>query len=170
MAAIQQQRSVKPATPARRIVSAARPALPPRGNWLQRAGCHGLRLSLAIIFIWFGLLKVFEYCPLGDFVCRTLPFLPPTLCLRALGSWEVIIGVCLLFRGTLRLGVLMLLAHMVGTALPFVLLPDECFTHFPLALTVNGQYILKNLTLVSAALVIAGNTPATRFRCLPSRA
>ncbi|MFT5623099.1 MAG: putative membrane protein YkgB, partial [Bacteroidia bacterium] len=49
-----------------------------------------------------------------------------------------------------------LFVQMPGTFLPLVLLPEVCFTQFPLGLTLEGQYIIKNLILISAALVIGG--------------
>ena len=45
---------------------------------------------------------------------------------------------------------------MPGTFLPLVLLPEICFTNFPFGLTLEGQYIIKNLIIISAGLVIGG--------------
>ena len=67
-----------------------------------------------------------------------------------------LVGVGLLYRPLLRLALLLLFLQMPGTALPLVLLPEICFTDFPHALTLEGQYIIKNLILISAALVIGG--------------
>src|SRR5262249_40080660 len=115
------------------------------GNWLDRAGCAFLRLSLAIVFVWFGALKLFGMCPLGEFICRTLPILPPTVLLATLGCWEVAIGLCLLVPPLVRLGLFLLLLHLPGTMLPLLVLPEDCFTRFPWGLTLAGQYIVKNL-------------------------
>ena len=43
---------------------------------------------------------------------------------------------------------------MPGTFLPLVLFPEVCFTNFPFGLTLEGQYIVKNLIIISAALVV----------------
>jgi len=43
---------------------------------------------------------------------------------------------------------------MPGTFLPLVLLPEVCFTNFPFGLTTEGQYIIKNLIIISAAIVV----------------
>lgn len=117
-----------------------------------------LRGSLATIFIWFGLLKVCELCPLSEFVSRTVAFLPSGVFLNLLGWWEVIIGLCFLSRRLVSLGVAMLFVHMAGTTMPFLVQPDACFTRFPLGLTLEGQYIIKNLCLVSVALVVNATT------------
>jgi hypothetical protein len=123
---------------------------------------------LAIIFLWFGLLKLTGLCPLAGFVCRTLPFLRPEDCLLLLGGWEVAVGICLVMPRLRPFGLVLLLVHLVGTPLPFILLPDDCFVHFPYALTLEGQYIVKNLTLASAALLLLAQQlqrPAASTHC-----
>ena len=77
-------------------------------------------------------------------------------------SWEsAAIGLGLLFRPLIRFALLLLFLQMPGTMLPLILLPDVCFTHFPFGLTLEGQYIIKNLILISAAIVIGGGVRAT---------
>lgn len=122
---------------------------------MERTGCTLLRVSLALVFGWFGLLKLTSLCPLGGFICRTLPFLSPSGCLALLGAWETVIAICLVVPPLFRLGLLLLLLHLPGTFLPLVVLPNECFGPFPYGLTLEGQYILKNLVLASGALVIS---------------
>ena len=113
-------------------------------GWMERYGHMLLRFSLAMVFIWFGALKPFGLSPAQELVSRTVFWFPPEVFVPILGWWEVAIGVGLLFL------------QMPGTALPLVLLPEICFTDFPHALTLEGQYIIKNLILISAALVIGG--------------
>ena len=43
---------------------------------------------------------------------------------------------------------------MPGTMAPLIMLPDICWNYFPYGPTVEGQYIIKNLVLISAAIVI----------------
>jgi hypothetical protein len=71
-----------------------------------------------------------------------------------LGAWEVLIGVCLLYRPLIRLGIFLLFLQLPGTFLPIVLVPEVVFTTAPYALTVEGQYIIKNLVIIGAALAI----------------
>ncbi len=125
-------------------------------GWMDRYGTRFLRLSLAVIFIWFGALKVFGNSPAQELVERTVYWLPPQVFVPILGWWEVAIGVCLLFRPLIRVGILLLILQMPGTMLPLILLPEVCFTSFPFGLTLEGQYIIKNLILISAALVVGG--------------
>ena len=125
-------------------------------GWMERYGHMLLRFSLAVVFIWFGALKPFGLSPAQELVSRTVFWFPPEIFVPILGWWEVAIGVGLLYRPLLRLALLLLFLQMPGTALPLVLFPEVCFADFPFALTLAGQYVIKNLILISAALVIGG--------------
>lgn len=129
-------------------------------RWMARWGPPCLRLSLGVVFIWFGLLKPLGMSPAAELVERTVYWMDPKLFLPFLGWWEVAIGVCLLVRPLVRLAILLLLLQMPGTALPLVLLPEVCFVKVPFGLTLEGQYIIKNLVLISAALVVGGGVRA----------
>ena len=126
--------------------------------FMQRHGMRLLRLSLAVVYIWFGILKPFHLSPATALVIKTTTWIPipPRIFVPLLGWWEVAIGVGLLHRKLLRGALLLLFVQMPGTALPLLLLPRVCFTHFPYAPTLEGQYIIKNLTLISAAIVVGG--------------
>ena len=80
----------------------------------------------------------------------------PALFIPILGWWEILIGICLLIRPLIRLGILLLFLQMSGTILPLFILPDVCFKQIPFVLTLEGQYIIKNLILISAAIVVGG--------------
>jgi uncharacterized membrane protein YkgB len=125
--------------------------------WMSGHGRTVLRSALGVIFIWFGALKIFSTSPADDLVRRTVYWFNPDIFLPVLGVWEVVIGVCLLFRPLLRLGLLLLLFQLPGTFLPLVLLPEVCFVQFPFNLTMEGQYIIKNLLIIGAALVVGGS-------------
>ena len=73
-----------------------------------------------------------------------------------LGVWEMLIGMGLLVRSLNRTAILLLFLQVPGTMLPLVLLPEVCFTQFPLGLTMEGQYVVKNLVLIAAAIVVGG--------------
>ncbi|MEX2672610.1 MAG: hypothetical protein WD294_10920 [Phycisphaeraceae bacterium] len=146
--------------------------LPPNSNrldvidhliarFMRRWGVVALRYSLAIIFIWFGILKPLGHSPAEPLVLETvdwMPLLSPQNWVGVIGWWEVLIGVTFLFRATIRLAIALLAMQMVGTFLPLVLLPDLTFQpgRIPYALTMEGQYIVKNLLIISAALVVGG--------------
>lgn len=129
--------------------------------FMRRYGTTALRLSLAIIFIWFGLLKPLGLSPAQPLVEATvswMPLLSPTGWVSVIGWWEVAIGAFFLFRPTIRIALALMALQMVGTFLPMVLLPDVTFQagRIPYGPTMEGQYILKNLLIISAGLVVGG--------------
>ncbi len=130
-------------------------------QFMERWGAHALRYSLAMIFIWFGMLKPLGISPAETLVKLTVAWMPlfsADTWLGIIGWWEVIIGVTFLFRRTTRLAIALLAMQMVGTFLPLVILPEVTFQagRFPFAPTMEGQYIVKNLLIISAALVVGG--------------
>jgi uncharacterized membrane protein YphA (DoxX/SURF4 family) len=118
------------------------------------------RIALGIIFTWFGALKFFsDLSPAVDLAGRTIERLSsgrlgPPASIYVLATWEVLIGLGLLTGRLLRITLFLLFAQMAGTLLPLVFFPAETFTHFPYAPTLEGQYIIKNLVLIGAALVV----------------
>jgi uncharacterized membrane protein YphA (DoxX/SURF4 family) len=130
-------------------------------SFMQRWGVVALRISLAVIFIWFGILKPFGLSSAEPLVLSTVGFLPllsPEQWLIVIGWWEVLIGVAFIFKKTTRLAIILLAGQMVGTFMPLFLLPSVTFQagHLPYALTLEGQYIVKNLLIISAAMVVGG--------------
>ena len=123
---------------------------------MEKYGVRILRIALAAIFIWFGMLKPLGLSPAADLVKNTVYWLPPEIFLPILGWWEALIGVFLLYRPTIRASLFLLFLQMPGTMLPLVLLPDVCFTKIPFGLTLEGQYIIKNLVLIGSAIVVGG--------------
>ncbi|MHC4946846.1 MAG: hypothetical protein ACYTG1_01095 [Planctomycetota bacterium] len=89
-------------------------------RWMARWGPPCLRVSLGIVFIWFGLLKPLGMSPAEELVARTVYWFDPAVFVPLLGWWEVAIGVCLIVRPLVRLAILLLLLQMPGTALPLV--------------------------------------------------
>lgn len=123
---------------------------------MDRWSISALRAALGIVFIWFGGLKVLGVSPAADLVASTVYVVPPEVFVPVLGVWEALIGLCLLYRPLIRVGLLLLAIQLPGTFLPLVILPNVVYVTFPYALTVEGQYIIKNLVIIAAALVIGG--------------
>ena len=124
---------------------------------MNEYGPPTLRYALGAVFVWFGALKMIGVSAAGDLVAATVYFVPAELFVPILGVWEVVIGLCLFIRRFIRAGILLLALQMPGTFLPIVLLPAVVFTAFPYGLTVEGQYIIKNLVIIGAALVVGGH-------------
>ena len=124
-------------------------------EWMGKYGLRLLRISLGIIFLWFGVLKFFKgLSPAEDLVRNTVYFMDPDLFIPILAFWESLIGLGLITGKYMRLTLLLLFLQMPGTALPLFILPEKVWTIFPYGLTLEGQYIIKNLVLISAGLVL----------------
>ena len=114
-----------------------------------------LRLVLGSLFIWFGLLKVVGKSPVGDLVARTLPWVPGHVVVPALGWVEVFLGVALMTGIGLRIALLAMCLHLGGTFLTFMMVPRLMFqADNPLLLTTDGEFVVKNLVLITAGLVL----------------
>jgi uncharacterized membrane protein YphA (DoxX/SURF4 family) len=123
--------------------------------FLARWAVPILRVSLGAVFIWFGMLKILDVSPVADLVANTVYWFDPETFVTVLGVFEVAVGTLLLLGRALRLTLLLFLLQMVGTFLTFVILPGVTFREGnPFLLTVEGEFVVKNLVLISAALVV----------------
>ncbi|MCI0521879.1 MAG: DoxX family protein [Chloroflexi bacterium] len=129
-------------------------------HWMRRNGVLILRVSVGIVFFWFGVLKFFPgLSPAQDLAMRTIDVLtfgliPGNVSILLLAAWECIIGVGLIFGVFMRATLFLLWLQMLGTITPIFFFPQEVFTALPYAPTLEGQYIIKNIVLISAGLVI----------------
>ncbi|MEU7482238.1 DoxX family membrane protein [Lentzea sp. NPDC042327] len=114
-----------------------------------------LRGSLGLVFVWFGALKVADVTPVADLVARTVPWLDRDLLLFSLGSAEIVLGAALWLGRRLRWVAGVALAHLLGTFLVLVVQPQAAFqAGNPLLLTTEGEFVVKNLVLITACLVL----------------
>jgi len=138
-------------------------------RWMASRGLFFLRVSIGLIFLWFGALKFFEgLSPAEDLATvtiRTITFglISDKVILFGLAIWEVLIGIGLLFRIFIRETLLLLFLQMIGTFMPVFLFPGLVFNIFPYSLTMEGQYIIKNLVVVSAGIVIGATVRGGRL-------
>jgi len=143
-------------------------------KWMARYGVVLLRIALGIIFFWFGFLKFFPgMSPAEDLAVRTISklsfdLIPENVSILVLATWECLIGLGLLSGKFLRATLLLLLLQMIGAASPILIFPQEVFTAIPYAPTLEGQYIIKNLVLVSAGLVIGATVRGGRVVADPT--
>ncbi len=96
--------------------------------------------------------------PLVLATVRWLPLFDGEVWVIIIGWWEVAIGVAFLFQRTIRVAIALLALQMFGTFMPLILLPAVTFQagHLAYGPTMEGQYIIKNLLIISAALVVGG--------------
>ena len=123
---------------------------------LRRVGLTLLRISLGVVFVWFGALKVANVTPVGDLVAGTLPFVDPAWFVPFLGGVEVALGLGLLLGRAITVVSAILVAHLCGTFLVLVMQPELAFQNGnPLLLTTIGEFVIKNVVLIASALVLA---------------
>lgn len=132
------------------------------GLWMETYGHFAHRVALALMFIWFGLLKTMGYKTATSLLAHTIYWGSPEVMVPVLGWWEVAIGVCLLIRPLVRIALLLLLLRLPGTMLAFILLPEVCFSEGILVPTPEGQYLVKDLILFTAAMIIGGTVRQER--------
>lgn len=138
-------------------------------TWMARNGIRLLRLSLGVVFLWFGVLKFFPgLSPAQTLAGSTISILSfglltPEAAVLILAVWECLIGVGLIAGYFLRATLFLLWLQMLGTITPLFLFPELCFTVVPIAPTLEGQYIIKNLVLVTAGLVIGATVDGGRL-------
>lgn len=124
-------------------------------RFMRTYGITLLRLALAVTFIWFGALKVLQVSPVADLVAQTVYWVPAWFFVPFLGVWEIAVGLGLLFRFALRLTLLFFFMQMAGTFLVLIVHPGLSFQNGnPLLLTVLGEFVVKNLVLLTAGLVV----------------
>ena len=123
--------------------------------WMDRHGVLLLRVAVGVVFVWFGALKLVPGAsPATGLIVSTYPFLPARLFVSFVGCWEVVIGLGFLTGRFLRVIVALMYLQMLGAMSPIALNPAAVFAQPPLVLTLEGQYIVKNLVLLAAAIVI----------------
>jgi uncharacterized membrane protein YkgB len=125
-------------------------------DWMEHWGHRLHRLTLAIVFLWFGTLKVTGYKSATSLIAHTVYFASPEIVVPILGLWEVGIGICLVIHPMVRVAILLLAIRLPGTLFALILRADVCFVEFPLVPSPEGQYLVKDFLLFGAALVIGG--------------
>jgi uncharacterized membrane protein YkgB len=133
-------------------------------TWMGRYGLTMMRVALGIIFFWFGALKLFPgMSPAEDLVRNSVFFIDPGLFQPVLALWEMAIGIGLITGYFMRVTLLLLFLQMPGTLLPVFVTPAAVFTSFPFGLTLEGQYIVKNLALITAGIVLGSTVRGGRI-------
>jgi uncharacterized membrane protein YphA (DoxX/SURF4 family) len=126
-------------------------------NILRRWSITTLRLALGSVFLWFGALKIFGSSPVAALIQETYSFMPISLFMLVLGVWEMVIGIGIILKRALRCVLILLGVHLIGTFTAIWFNPNIFFVQgVPFCLTVDGEFVMKNLVLITAALVIAG--------------
>ncbi|MGY2896712.1 DoxX family protein [Deinococcus sp. UYEF24] len=138
-------------------------------SWLARHAVGVLRVSLGLVFFWFGVLKFFPGASAAEALAThtisvlTFGLMPAQVSLPILATWECVIGLGLISGRYMRFVLALLFAQMAGTFLPLAFFPHETFKAFPFIPNLEGQYIIKNLVLVSAGMIIGATSRGGRI-------
>lgn len=126
----------------------------------QKQRLNLLRISIGIIYLWFGALKFFPNLSPAESIatetvdCLTLHILPKNWGCFILAFCEILIGFLLIFNFYIKQTIVFAIIHMIFTFTPLFVFSDLSFTKPPYAFTLLGQYILKNIIIMAALLVI----------------
>ena len=129
-----------------------------------------LRCSIGIIYIWFGMLKFFHgYSPAEDLAIMTIHkltagLIPTQTSIILLAIWETVVGLLLILGFETRKVLIFLVLHMVCTFTPLLIFPDISFKIAPYDFTLVGQYIMKNIIIISAAWVLWQTAPEEKVQ------
>jgi uncharacterized membrane protein YphA (DoxX/SURF4 family) len=140
-------------------------------EWLARHGITILRVGLGVVFLWFGLLKFIPGgSPAEELAGRTIEILTfglirPSVSVVILAAWESVIGIGLIAGVFLRATLLLLIVQMLGTLTPLAFFPAETFSRPFYMPSLEGQYIIKNMVLIGAGLVIGATARGGRIMC-----
>lgn len=122
----------------------------------RRLGVPALRFTLGVVFLWFGLLKIVGASPVAELVGDMVPVIPDRAAVTVVGIVEVVVGVGLFTRWAMRVTLGLFFAQMLGTFLVLAAQPDRSFVGGnPFRLTVLGEFVVKNLVLLTAGVVVA---------------
>ena len=129
--------------------------------WAQRLFVPTARISFFIIFFYFGLLKILNLSPAGPLAealtQRTIGMESFDTAYLILAVFECLIGIMFLVPKATRVVIPLLLVHMAIVCSPLLLVPDVAWSQ-PFVPSLEGQYIIKNVALVAAAIGIAATT------------
>jgi uncharacterized membrane protein YkgB len=122
----------------------------------QRYTLPLMRVSLGVVYAWFGALKLTDSTPVAQLVAKTVPFIPEHIFVPVLGAIEVLIGLALIAGKFLDLVALVMVGHLLGTFLVLIELPGDSYqNNNVLQLTMTGEFVMKNIVLITAGLVLA---------------
>mgnify|MGYP001606478885 CR=1 FL=1 len=113
-----------------------------------------LRISLGLVFLWFGALKLFGYNPVYELVYASFPWFAHGLGNLILGAGEALIGLGLLTNVFPKFTHAVLLLHLAGTFTVFITGPELMFSPYFPVLTLSGEFVFKNVVLAMAGLVV----------------
>ena len=134
-------------------------------RWLRAHSIMLLRMSVGLVILAFGVLKFFpDVSPAEELTIKTTDALsfdlvPGHIAIVIVAGLETIVGLLLLTGRLLRVAVYLLAGQLIGVLAPLVLFTGRLFDGPHGAPTLEGQYVLKDIIIVAAGLVVASTLP-----------
>lgn len=131
-----------------------------------------LVISIGIVYLWFGALKFFPGVSPAEALAKetldklTLGLIPTHITYFMLATWEVTVGLCMMLNFRRKIVIYITMLHLVFTFTPLFLLPAASFNQQVYSLTLVGQYIIKNLILLTALLFLLEEKSEKKSRVL----
>ena len=119
-----------------------------------------LSISIGVIYVWFGVLKFFfglspaEQVAIQTIHQLTFGLMPDRVAILTLAVWECGLGLMLILRRSMKWVLILLFVHMACTFTPFIFFPHQTFLRMPYDFTLLGQYIMKNIIIISSGIVL----------------
>jgi putative oxidoreductase len=127
---------------------------PAFGSLAQLRVTFLLRLSLATIFFWFGLLKLAGVSPVADLLRNSIPFLARSPYIELLGLAEIVIAIGLVIERLANHAATLMILHLFCTLSVAIIAPTIVFAPVFPVLTLDGEFLAKNFVLITAGLVV----------------
>lgn len=141
-------------------------------NFSNRFAVGAAQVGIALVFLWFGILKILGISPAHDMIIQLVSVLAPTLdgnsFVIGIGVLEIIIALTIIDRQLVRLAFLFFIVHLILVSLPLFFLPELTWNGF-LAPTLEGQYILKNIIIATSGIVVLSDLKYLKDYFVPSR-
>ena len=119
------------------------------------------RLSIFLIFFWFGLIKLLGISPASplaiELTTKTIGMEYFDSLFIILAIFECIIGILFLLPKATRVVIPLLFVHMAIVCSPLLITPETTWQS-AFVPTLEGQYIIKNAVVVAVAIGIAAST------------
>lgn len=113
-----------------------------------------LRGSLALVFLWFGLLKLAGVSPVRGIIESSYPVLTAwPILYKGLAVFEIAVGVGLLIPALNTPALIGMLAHLALATAGVLFSADAFSPTFPV-LTVIGEFVVKNVVLIAAGIAL----------------
>jgi uncharacterized membrane protein YkgB len=137
-------------------------------RWLHQHSLFLIRITIGIVFLWFGLLKVFNVSPLIPVLKQTYSFFPFPAFSIFVGVWEIIIGLGFIFNLYLNATLILLWLQMGGIFISVLLNPSIFFDGNPFFLTTQGEFLVKNFIIIAASFKLIANNSSSKL-ALPKK-